>query len=203
MKIETELKRLVKYSKQYHKNGWMPATAGNLSIFDRTQNQVSITASGKNKSKLTEKDFILMDPDTKEILKDTKDFPSAETSIHLAIYKNIPTATAIVHVHLPETCKIKFNMEKYDFAKRFYLPNIEILKAFGNFNENPNLASIVTYNHGDVEQIATDISDALFQYPSDVPFFITENHGITVWGNSVEEANKHLEAADFILRTMI
>ena len=38
---------------------------------------------------------------------------------------------------------------------------------------------------------------------SDVPFFLIENHGITVWGKNVWDANKNLEASEFVLQVML
>jgi methylthioribulose-1-phosphate dehydratase len=87
-------------------------------------------------------------------------------------------------------------------ATRFLLPNVEILKAFGDFREEPNFSTIVTFNHGSVLDISRDLENALRERPSDVPFFLIENHGLTVWGKSVEDANKNLEAAEFILQVM-
>nr|HNI27564.1 class II aldolase/adducin family protein [Leptospiraceae bacterium] len=34
----------------------------------------------------------------------------------------------------------------------------------------------------------------------DVPFFLIENHGLTVWGKDVKDANKNLEAAEFVMQ---
>jgi methylthioribulose-1-phosphate dehydratase len=47
------------------------------------------------------------------------------------------------------------------------------------------------------------LENALRESSSDVPFFLIENHGLTVWGKSVEDANKNLEAAEFILQVML
>jgi methylthioribulose-1-phosphate dehydratase len=47
------------------------------------------------------------------------------------------------------------------------------------------------------------LETALRQSSSDVPFFIIEIHGLTVWGKSVEDANKNLEAAEFVLQVMV
>lgn len=201
MDIKSELKKLIEYSRVYYSQGIMPATAGNLSIFDRSKNQIYISASGKNKGKLKKKDFLVMDLNGK-IFSSNGNKPSAETSIHQVVYKNIPTANVCIHVHTVSTCKLKFSMQKEDLPKRFLIPNLEIIKAFGDFTENPNFAMIVNYNHSDVIQISNQFEQAILEKDSDVPFFLIENHGISVWGKDVEDANKNLEAADFILKVM-
>jgi methylthioribulose-1-phosphate dehydratase len=203
MNIKSELKKLISYSKTYYQNGIMPATAGNLSIFDRNKNQIFISASGKNKGELKKRDFLILDSLKNEILISNGNKPSAETSIHQAVYKRIESANVCIHVHTISSCKLKFNLQKQDLPKRFLLPNLEILKAFGDFTENPNFAMIVNYNHVNVKQISDEFELAISEKKSDVPFFLIENHGITVWGRDVDDANKNLEAADFILKVMV
>jgi methylthioribulose-1-phosphate dehydratase len=178
------------------------ATAGNLSVFDREIGELWITSSGKHKGRLKEEDFICMNLDGK-ILRETTNKPSAEASIHQVIYRQIPSACAVLHVHTVTSCKLQFGIQKWHPATRFLLPNVEILKAFGDFREEPNFSVIVTFNHGSVVDISSDLENALRESSSDVPFFLIENHGLTVWGKSVEDANKNLEAAEFILQVML
>ena len=118
------------------------------------------------------------------------------------IYRKIPSANTVLHVHTVTSCKLQFGIQKWHPATRFLLPNVEILKAFGDFQEEPNFSVIVTFNHGSVLDISRDLESALCERPSDVPFFLIENHGLTVWGKLVEDANKNLEAAEFILQVM-
>ena len=199
--MHNEIQQLIEYSRIYYDRGWMVATAGNLSVFDRASGELWITSSGKHKGRLKEEDFICMSLDGK-ILRETTNKPSAETSIHQAIYRQIPSACAVLHVHTVTSCKLHFGLQKLNSATRFLLPNVEILKAFGDFREEPNFSVIVTFNHGSVLDISRDLESALCERPSDVPFFLIENHGLTVWGKSVEDANKNLEAAEFILQVM-
>lgn len=198
----SEILQLINYSRSYYERGWMVATAGNLSIYDRASGKLWITASGKNKGRLQENDFICINLEGK-ILEETENKPSAETSIHQVIYSKIPEANAVLHVHTVTSCKLHFGVNKSNPVRRVHLPNVEILKAFGDFREEPNLSTIVTFNHGVVTDIARDLEHALSFRPSEVPFFLIENHGLTVWGKSVEDANKNLEAAEFILQVMV
>ncbi len=138
-----------------------------------------------------------------KILRETSNKPSAETSIHQVIYSEIPSTNTVLHVHTVTSCKLQFGVSKSNPIKRVLLPNVEILKAFGDFKEEPNFSAIVTFNHGSVPDISRDLKYALRERASDVPFFLIENHGLTVWGKSVEDANKNLEAAEFTLQVML
>lgn len=202
MDVDRELKLLLEYAGNYYNRGWMPATAGNLSVLDSNSGLIHITASGKNKGKLKKEDFVSVDRHTLKPAENTNNRPSAETSIHRAVYDSIESANAVLHVHTIASNTIKTGVVKNNSPVRVLLPNNEILKAFGDFREEPKFQVICTFNHGNVPDISADFLKALQEKPSDVPFFLIENHGITVWGRDVEDANKNLEAADFLLQVM-
>lgn len=196
-----EIQQLILYSKTYYNRGWLPATAGNLSIFDPTSQKVWITASGIDKSQLTDENFIPISLDGKLNLQ-THYKPSAETSIHLVVYKNLPSVRACLHVHTPSSCYLEFGTSSNLPHKLVPVPNLEILKAFGDFRENPNFNMDVIYNFGEVPKIAEVLDQILQRKNLDMPFVLVENHGITVWGKNVWDANKNLEATNFLLQVL-
>jgi methylthioribulose-1-phosphate dehydratase len=202
-KINSDLKNLVHYSKLYYNRGWLNATAGNLSILNRNIGELWITASGRDKSSLTTNDFVLFEsnePNKNEYPDYRK--PSAEISIHLSIYSLIPEANCVLHVHTPHSCVIDIGLTSKNSNKMILLPNSELIKAFGDFRESPNLSFLIVHNFGEVQMIADEFYRTFERSKPEVPFFIIENHGITVWGKDVDEANKHLEAAEFILQIL-
>lgn len=181
----------------------MFATAGNLSFIDPESGVLWITASGKDKGNLKESDFLALNYSTGAILEDTENRPSAETVIHRTIYSRFKNAAACLHVHTPTSCILEFGLSTSKPTIRIQLPNTEIIKAFGNFAEEPNLSVIVVHNFGDVSKIAAEFDKACAEKTPDVPFFLIENHGITVWGKNVADANKNLEASEFILQVLL
>jgi methylthioribulose-1-phosphate dehydratase len=183
---------------------WMFATAGNLSILDSPKGILHITASGRDKSKLSEKDFIQIELSSKNPIENTLNLkPSAETSIHTALYSLYPSISCVLHVHTPSSCALEFGLSRANPIQWIDLPNSEILKAFGDFTEEPNLKVLAVHNHGHVPDIASEMKRALENHQSKVPFFLIENHGITAWGINVYDANKNLEAAEFVLQVMV
>lgn len=200
MKIKEEIEKLISYSKIYFAKGWLPATSGNLSVFEKQSQTVWITASGVDKSNLTEESFVSLDLNEKFIPKNSYLKPSAETSIHLAIYRNIPSVTACIHVHTPTSCYLEYGLSSENPHKKVLVPNLEILKAFGDFKENPNYQMEVIYNFGEVFKIAQILEYSLKERIFDMPFVLIENHGVTVWGKNVWDANKNLEAVDYLLQ---
>ena len=203
MKIKEEILSLIQYSRLYYSRMWMFATAGNLSVLDPESGVIWITASGRDKSMLAPEDFIGVNLKTGESIdEDSPLRPSAETSIHTSIYSLFPSAGCILHVHAPTSCILEFQLSKENPSKFVTLPNTEILKAYGNFLEEPNLKTLVVHNHGHVPRISDEFKKNFQNKKSDVPFFLIENHGITVWGKNVYDANKNLEATEFVLQVM-
>lgn len=197
------LQELTELSHVYYERQWMFATAGNVSV--RDGGSFWITASGKHKGKLTPNDFVQMDITTGDwtALK-PPDKPSLEASIHRAIYEADPKIQAALHVHTLES-----NLLSYDFpADKTYvevpIPPIEILKAYGIWEEKPTLTMPVFYNHLDVKKIAEQMRSFFRErgLPR-VPFVLVEGHGPTVWGESLEAANRHLEATHFLFQVMV
>lgn len=180
----------------------MYATAGNLSA--RTGNTFWITASGKHKGELTETDFVSVSVEDGTLVSAGEGLkPSAETSIHQVVYSKIPDACAALHVHTLDSNLLEFGIGKEEGFRELPLPPIEIIKAFGIWDEKPNLTFPVFYNHTNVPTIASEIKRYIeTKGIPQVPFLLIEGHGPTVWGKSVAEANKHLEAVHFLLQVM-
>jgi methylthioribulose-1-phosphate dehydratase len=203
MNYKKELKALCKLSKVYYDRGWMFATAGNLSIFDEKTQTVWITASGKDKGNLTYKSFLPVALHSGEPVHKTQNRPSAETSIHLAIYSTIPNVSCVLHVHTPSSTILYYNLSRENPFGYFPIPNLEMLKAFGDFTENPYFEFLSLYNYGNVKDIAYLLKQRIITASLQVPFFLIENHGLTVFGKDIYDANKNLEAAEHVLQVMV
>jgi len=202
---DQESKReIVRLAKIYYDRQWMFATAGNLSFRSITPEQFWITASGKNKNSLTDDDFVCIEIASMSLLNSKfNNKPSAETSIHRSIYNFFPIANSILHVHTLSSNLLNFNLSKVEKYRLVPIPNIEIIKAFGIWDEKPNLEMAVFYNFGEVNQIAESISQFLIECPNyKLPFVLVEEHGPTVWGPSIDITNRYLEATAFLFDIM-
>jgi methylthioribulose-1-phosphate dehydratase len=163
-------------------------------------NSFWITASSKQKGKLVTEDFVRMSL-TGEILENPapNNKPSAETSIHQAIYSLFPDANACYHVHSVEA-KLVSNFIAHE---RLPLPPIEMLKGLGIWQENPKVYMPVFENYLEVSRIAEDIIQRFKQTTPDVPGLLIRNHGVTVWATSPEAAENHIELVEYIFRYIV
>jgi methylthioribulose-1-phosphate dehydratase len=190
---------LIAAAGHFYQLGWMVGTAGNLSA-RMPDGSLWITASGRHKGQLSTDDFIRIAPDgtvLEQPLPDAR--PSAETSIHQAIYSLFPEAQACYHVH-----SIEANLVSHFTTGDFLpLPPLEMLKGFGVWEENPNVVMPVFTNHLEVPRIARDIYERLKAVPPSINALLIRNHGVTVWASSPEAARNYLEIAEYIFRYMV
>ncbi|MEP6847485.1 MAG: class II aldolase/adducin family protein, partial [Acidobacteriota bacterium] len=89
---------LAEAGRAFYDRGWVLGTSGNFSmLLARKPMRLCITASGNEKGNLEETHFLELDDDA-EILQGFGK-PSAETMLHLTIYRLIPKARSILHTH--------------------------------------------------------------------------------------------------------
>lgn len=190
---------LVAAARQFYQHGWMVGTAGNLSA-KMPDGTFWITASGKNKGNLTEQDFIRLSLDNQIIESGhPENRPSAETSIHQAIYELFPEAGACYHVHSVEANLVS----SLNNGDSFPLPPLEMLKGLGIWEENPQKSMALFKNHLEVPKIAAEIRTRFQQTPPEVPALLIRHHGITVWAPSVTGAQNYVEIVEYIFRYLV
>lgn len=190
---------IIAAANHFYQLGWMMGTAGNLSV-RIPDGSFWITGSGCNKGELTSIDLIRMALDGTIVEKPRTDLrPSAETSIHQAIYSLFPEAQACYHVHSIEANLVS----RFTDGDNLPLPQLEMLKGLGIWEENPQVAMPIFVNHLDVPRIARDICDRFQLTPPALNALLIRDHGITVWGSSPREARNFLEIAEYIFRYMV
>jgi methylthioribulose-1-phosphate dehydratase len=195
---ETLREELCSAASYFHSNGWMWGTGGNLSA-RIDADRYWVTASGKSKGNLTPLDFIDMNLDGDWKAARTGDKPSAETSIHQAIYALFPEAQACYHVHSVEANLVS-NFTQND---EIILPPLEMVKGLGIWEENPTCLMPLFENHLHVPTISKNIKDRFSKTPPVIPALLIRNHGVTVWGSSTEQARNTIELVEYIFRYMV
>ncbi len=184
---------LAAIARDFHARGWMPGTAGNLSA--RVGDAFWVTASGRSKGRLTDEDFVLvgLDGRVRRVLSGRK--PSAETSLHAAVYGLDRAAGACLHVHSVAACVVSGTVR----GPILRLPAIEMIKAFDVQGQKPVVDLPLFENHADVSQIASDVRRVFGMHPPALSAFLVRDHGATVWGADIEQAYNRVEALEFLL----
>lgn len=172
--------------------GWTPATSSNFSrrLDDR---HAAITVSGLDKGRLTEADIMVVDFDCNAVGRQR---PSAETLLHVQLYKRFPEIGCVLHTHsLVQTVASRL----YAGAGHVHLEGYELLKAFaGNTTHETQIDIPVLPNAQDMHTLAAQV-DALLDQKCMWGYLI-DGHGLYAWGADMAEARRHLDAFEFLLQ---
>ncbi|WP_019121346.1 methylthioribulose 1-phosphate dehydratase [Brevibacillus massiliensis] len=185
-------RRLDEAKLNFAKRDWFPGTSGNLSIrLSGDPLRFAVTASGKDKTKLTAEDYLIVDGDAVPV-EPTSLKPSAETLIHAVVYKRIPEAGACFHVH---TLGNNLISELYFGQRAFSIQGQELIKGLGIWEENAAITVPIVENYADIPKLAAAIDKVI---TPEVPGVLIRNHGIYAWGKNDFEAKRHLESFEFL-----
>ena len=183
-------------ARTFYRRGWMEGTAGNLSI--RQGDTLYITASGRPKGTLSREDILTIPLNGAPPVSSGGRTPSAETSIHQAIYRLAPDTAAVLHIHTIESALVSERL-----GPDLPLPPLEVLKGLGIPDPCVPTSIPIFENDLTVSDIAKKITSRLSGPPSPVPVLLIRHHGTTAWGKSLEEAVRHLELAEYCFRFIL
>jgi len=188
-------------AREFHARGWMRGTAGNLSA-RADDEHFWITASGRPKGRLDRRDFLLVRIADGAVVEkaDPGNKPSAETAIHVALYRQFPEARACLHGHSVEAVAAAVRARKG--AKGLRLPAIEMLKGFDLWQQNPKIDLPLFENHLDVGRIAKDIEARFRKAEPALTALLIRDHGATVWGRGLQEAYNRFECLEFLFAVL-
>jgi methylthioribulose-1-phosphate dehydratase len=188
---DTRWEELADIKRVLARRDWFPGTSGNLAIkVDDQPLSFLVTASGKDKTKESNEDFVLVGKNGQPV-EDTHLKPSAETLLHVEIY-NKTNAGCSLHVHTLDNNVIS---ELYGDKGSITFKGQEIIKAYGIWEEDAEFTIPIIYNHAHIPTLADEFGEFVKE---DAGAVLIRNHGITVWGRNALEAKKYLEASEFL-----
>ncbi|WP_019926259.1 bifunctional S-methyl-5-thioribose-1-phosphate isomerase/methylthioribulose 1-phosphate dehydratase [Nocardia sp. BMG111209] len=176
--------RIAGIARELYAQGWMPGTAGNIS--EREGDTAVVTGSGLSKGELTAADVVGVRIADSVAVSGTRK-PSAETTIHTAVYR-ATGAAAVVHVHPPHA-----TARSAGAAESLRFTGYELIKGLG---ASETIDIPVFANHPDVPRIGADIERYLIEHPDAPPVLFIAGHGITAWGASLAQARDRAECLE-------
>ncbi len=201
--------------------GWMPGTAGNLSVtLARDPLRLAVTASGLDKGELAANDVVLVDergewvPDAgaaDAVAPDAGDGPaagltallglatrpSAEAGLHARIAA-VTGAGAVIHVHALAAVRAG-----HEWPGGVVLHDLEMLKGIGHSAHGERVVIPVVQNHQDMRVLGDDFERVYLPRTAEVaevPALIVASHGIYAWGADLRQARWHLELTEALLQ---
>ncbi|HEX7370333.1 MAG TPA: methylthioribulose 1-phosphate dehydratase [Rhodanobacteraceae bacterium] len=178
---------------EFAARGWTPATSSNFSMrIDAST--IAVTISGRDKGALTPDDVMAVALDGKPL--DPALRPSAETALHLQIYRRQPETSAVLHTH----------SHNQTVASRLFaahgsvvLRGWELQKAITGYTTHDSALDVPVFpNSQDMADIEARV-DAWLDADKPLHAYLIEGHGLYTWGRSMPEARRHLESLEFLL----
>jgi methylthioribulose-1-phosphate dehydratase len=199
----TAVAELVAAGRRSDARGWVAATSGN---FSRRigRDALAITRSGPHKGALVAEDFLLLglDGEVRHPLHDrVPPRPSAETLLHLQLYRAWEHVGAVIHVHSPGATVLSrrcMSAARGGQPVTVRLAGYEMLKALAGVNTHEHEEHVpVVANSQDMQALAAQVEREVIARPG-VHAYLIAGHGIYTWGRDVEEAMRQVEALEFL-----
>jgi methylthioribulose-1-phosphate dehydratase len=189
---------LAEAGQEFYRRGWVLGTSGNFSaLLARKPLRVCVTASGLEKGKLDETNFLELDDDA-EILQGFGK-PSAETLIHLTIYRFLPKARSILHTHSVWGTILS---DHFFEQGAIQIEGYEMLKGLTGVKTHEHSERVpIVENSQDYVALAHVIENVIRDNP-DIHGIYLRRHGLYTWGESVSEARRHVEIFEFLFEVL-
>jgi len=183
---------IVAIGRRLDARGWAPATAGNYSV-RLDDGGFAVTASGWHKGRLAPEGVLRLDAQGGVVGAGK---PSAETQLHLALYRRFPEAGAVLHGH--SASAVGYSRAFRDRGEWRFAGH-EMLKAFpGIATHDAEVRIPVVDNSQDMAVIEAAIAPALDR-PDAPPVYMIRDHGLYGWGKDLDEAERVLEATEWLI----
>ncbi|MCI0732394.1 MAG: methylthioribulose 1-phosphate dehydratase [Methylococcaceae bacterium] len=188
--FEQRAAELVDAGRALYMQGMVPATSGNFSA-KLSDGTLAVTVSGRHKGRLTPADIMRVDAEGRSL--DGRR-PSAETRLHVQIYRGDQTARAVLHPH-----SIHATLLSKHHPGPVKLQDYELLKAFPGIDTHRSRVTVPVFeNDQDISRLAGQVDRWMTENADPIFGYLIRGHGFYTWGDSVESAMRHVEAFEFL-----
>jgi len=189
---------LAKIGRRLYDRGWVLGTSGNFSaVTARRPLRLAITPSGASKGALVAADILQCD-ERGEPVGRRRGRPSAETSLHLEIV-NRRDARAVLHTHSIWSTLVS---DRYAADGGVAIQGYEMLKGLRGVTSHEHREWIpILANDQDMRRLASLVGKMLTEHPG-AHAFLLSRHGLYTWGETLAEAERHIEILEFLLEAL-
>jgi len=194
----TAAEQLAHVGRRFDARSWVLGTSGNLSVvIDRNPLRLAITRSGAPKGDLTADAIIEVDEGGAAVLPDAGR-PSAETLLHLEIAR-VRAAGAVLHTHSIWSTVLSAQFLR---AAGIAIDGYEMLKGLEGVPTHAHREWIpILENDQDMIRLSGRVRRLLAEHPA-CHAFLLHRHGLYTWGQTLEEAVRHVEIVEFLLEAV-
>lgn len=190
-----DLKALADAGRRFYSRNWVLATSGNFSaVISHRPLRLGITRSGAHKGTLTPRDFLIIDESAKPVGRGAAR-PSAEARLHLEIVR-ARKAGAVLHTHSIWSTMLS---DRHAPDGGMALQGFEMLKGLEGVTTHMHREWVpILENDQDMTRLSGAMAGALRDHPG-AHGVLLRGHGLYTWGRTIAEAERHVEALEFLL----
>lgn len=189
---------LTETGREFYRRGWTLGTSGNFSmLLARNPLRICVTASGIEKGTLDETNFLELDDDA-EILQGFG-MPSAETLIHLTIYRFLPRARAILHTHSVWGSILS---DHFFESGSIEIEGYEILKGLAGVTTHEHKETVPIVENSQDHVALAHVIENVIRDSKGLHGIYLRRHGLYTWGETAAEARRHVEIFEFLFEVI-
>jgi methylthioribulose-1-phosphate dehydratase len=200
---------LAAIGRSFYGRGWALGTSGNFSaVVSRRPLRLAITASSLPKGALRATDILECD-DRGRVVGRRRGKPSAETLLHVEIARH-RGAGAVLHTHSVWSTMLSGQVHTGQAGRAgqagqavgIVIEGYEMLKGLAGVttHEHQEVVPVID-NDQDMTRLAARVRGVLAQHP-DAHAFLLRRHGLYTWGDTLADAERHVEIFEFLFETI-
>lgn len=190
---------LAAVGRAFYARGWALGTSGNFSaVVSRRPLRLAITASSLPKGSLRAADILECD-DRGRVVGRRGGKPSAETLLHVEIAR-LRGAGAVLHTH--SVWSTMLSGQARAGQPGIVIEGYEMLKGLAGVttHEHQEVVPVID-NDQDMTRLALRVRGLLAQHPG-AHAFLLRRHGLYTWGDTLADAERHVEILEFLFETI-
>ena len=208
--------RLAEIGRRFYRRGWALGTSGNLSaVISRRPLRLAITASAVHKGELRAADILQCTEQGTVVGRKNGRHdvarrqlsgrrspadrrPSAETLLHVEVAR-LRGAGAVLHTHSVWSTVLS---DVHAAEGGLALEGYEMLKGLQGVESHAHREWIpIIQNDQDMPRLARSVNETLAKF-TDAHAFLLARHGLYTWGETLADAERHVEILEFLFETV-
>ena len=176
--------------------GWSVGTSSNYSVVvNREPLELLITASGKDKGRLTRADFVCVNANGRPTVEGQPK-SSAETLLHVVAAQQ-PGVGAVLHTHSVWSTVLS---DFFHPQGGFELAGYEMLKGLEGISTHETTAWVEIFeNTQNIPALAEQVRERMNDAAEPLQHgYLIRRHGLYTWGRDLDEARRHVEIFEFL-----
>ena len=194
--IQELREQLTKTIADLHGRRWCEGTGGNFSVVvQRDPIHLLMAPSGINKGRVESSHLVIVDEHQQ--VMEGQGLASAETTLHIEIIRTLE-CRAVLHTHSIAATVLSDHFKE---QAKIQLKGWEMLKGLKGITSHETSIDIpIVSNNQNLKELSQTVRPYLSR---SLPGILVAGHGLYAWGNTLEEAQRHVEILEFLFSVLL